>query len=57
MEENKLIKNIAKTLERDEDEITELVSTMSYKDLVLIADAIRKSDNSKVLSILHGYGL
>lgn len=57
MQSNNLIASLAKFVERDEDEISKLVSTMSYKDLVLISAALRDGIKEDVYKILHGYGI
>lgn len=57
MEDNDLIEKISGYVDRSQKDISELVASMSYQDLVRISKAIRMGDEEDIYTVLHGYGL
>ncbi len=57
MEDNDLIEKIANYVDRPKKDITSLVASMSYQDLVMMSKAIRDGNEEDIYTILHGYGL
>lgn len=55
--ENNLVSQIAKYLDKKENEVEELIVTMDFRDLAKLSYALRNNDREQVLRILHGYGL
>jgi len=54
---NDLIKRIADFTEREEKEVSNLVSSMSFQDLILVSKALKQGNKKEVYTILHGYGI